>query len=153
MSDKPILYAKAGGPPDNWQNLRVLRNGAEDGIYTEVDVMGCWGIRYARDSEGKQMYLPDGSAPALEKVYGNFVIEVLPDPAPPVRVSAKQAVDGPSPSVAGANPHPAHDHYFYGAMPPITSDDDPGDADPQVYWKSPTTGTVYGVSRGNEQED
>lgn len=68
MSAKPLLYAKAGGPPDNWMDLRVidLDTGQDVQDALEVNVTEGWMIRYKRPLE----HGPHG--PATERVTGRF---------------------------------------------------------------------------------
>jgi len=55
MSKEPLLYAKAGGPPDNYMHLEVFLDGEKlDGV-TEANVTEGWLIRIKRDADGNLM--------------------------------------------------------------------------------------------------
>lgn len=70
----PLIYAKVGGPPANWNRLDIKKNGVSRHDVMEVDVLGCWAMVFARDSSGHLM--DDGSGGAANvKEYGNWSIE------------------------------------------------------------------------------
>ena len=48
-----ILYAKVGGPPNNWHNIRVFLNDVDIGGVIEADVKNGWLIKYKRNEKGK----------------------------------------------------------------------------------------------------
>jgi hypothetical protein len=81
---KPILYAKVGETPD-WHKIVVLelRGGKETELHDvqEVDVMGCWCIRIARDDKGQPM--TDGENLLTYKSYGFYRLEEREPVLPP----------------------------------------------------------------------
>lgn len=133
----PILYAKYGGPPDNWADLIVKKNGREIIGVMEVDVLGCWAM--ITDHPGQTPY----------KIYGSFEIEARPPghlpgipssidavkvptlPQPP-RDSSVPGKGNPAPGVTWAQPDDgrAPDGHIYGAPFWSTPQNDPGDSDP-----------------------
>lgn len=114
MSD--ILHVISGGPPKNWYEYQVQKDGVDIQGCTECDVLGMWAII-------------NGS-----KVYGNFSIKHAPrryvdgtDTRAPQNVYGEDQ-GGFAPSAAPPQQHPDA-HGMWGK---ITSDDDPGDAQPFV---------------------
>lgn len=72
MSDK-IVYAKAGGPPDNWHGIRVFdHHGSEFHDVCEVHAGEGWLIRVKRN-EASDIYAV-GDEVATERLEGQFVI-------------------------------------------------------------------------------
>ena len=74
MSDDPILYAKVGGPPDNWQQLLIKWNGVEQDSMLEVNVKEGWGIRYKRDQFNR--FVIENDVAQSEKIFGIFEIRI-----------------------------------------------------------------------------
>lgn len=70
----PILYARAGGPPDDWYGLRAydLETGAEVTELVEVDVPGGWVLVAKRNAAG-EFYIENGDV-ATERREGRFEI-------------------------------------------------------------------------------
>lgn len=52
--DRPILYVKAGGPPENWRKVRVIRkaNGQEVRDVVEANAHEGWFDQAVRDKAG-----------------------------------------------------------------------------------------------------
>lgn len=77
MSGK-VVYAKSGGPPDNWHGIRVFD--AEGNEFTDVHEVHAgegWLVR-ARRNEAGEIYA-EGDEIAMERIEGHFVI-VPPKP-------------------------------------------------------------------------
>ena len=75
MFDKPLLHFDQTTP--DREKIVVRRNAVVERDYIEVDVLGCWGIRHARNGKfasSPLMYDDDG-CPVHEKVYGKFTLE------------------------------------------------------------------------------
>lgn len=55
LEGKPILYAKAGGPPANWRDLRVVAvaTGKELRDVIEANAFDGWVVQRVRDGAGK----------------------------------------------------------------------------------------------------
>lgn len=52
--NQQITYAKAGGPPDDWHDLRIIHaDGTDDTYVVEANSAEGWLIRYRRDGTGK----------------------------------------------------------------------------------------------------
>lgn len=57
-----------------WADIDITFRGELDAsVWTEIDVMGCNGTRYAEDEFGETM-LDDDGIPRTEKVYGSFKV-------------------------------------------------------------------------------
>ena len=71
-----IIYAKVGGPPDDWHGLRVfdLDTGEEVADVTEVDVAAGWVERYKCNAEGEFFLDETGRRAASERLCGRFEI-------------------------------------------------------------------------------
>jgi len=69
-----ITYAKVGGPPDNWWELRVLDLDTGKFIteVIEVNTAEGWLVRYKTDENGQPII--SGLNWARERVEGNFEI-------------------------------------------------------------------------------
>lgn len=73
----PITYAKAGGPPDDWQGLRVLdlETGDEVDRVEEVNAAEGWLIRAKLNAEGMVYSDPDRPDEiARERLTGRFAL-------------------------------------------------------------------------------
>lgn len=108
MSD--LLYAKMNGPPADWYNLIVRKNGVELRDVVEVDVLGCWAMRLVPADQ-----VPPGvrECPTY-KDYGRFTIERKP---PEQQICTGRSVAA-NPNLAA--PYAADQNY-------------PGDSDPDAY--------------------
>ncbi len=102
-----ILYAKSGGPPDNWQNIVAKKDGKPTPFAQEVDVLGCWAMVAVGTN-------PDGSL-ILEKQYGRWTLEEQP--------SATCTINAP----VADNP------IDQTVAQPGADQNDPGDAQPGAY--------------------
>lgn len=74
---EPITYAKSGGPPDDWCDLRIfdMESGREVKDVYEVNVTEGWLLRYQTNERG--MYFTDPANPghvAVERLTGRFEI-------------------------------------------------------------------------------
>lgn len=67
-----ILHAKVGGPPDDWQGLVVLLDGAELLHVTEANAEEGWAIVLKRDDAGE--FVAAGCDLVTEKVTGKIEI-------------------------------------------------------------------------------
>lgn len=75
--DDPIIYAKVGGPPHDWQNVKIidLDTGAAIDLVHEVNTSEGWLVRSKRNAEGSIYADPDGSGEvARERIEGRFEI-------------------------------------------------------------------------------
>lgn len=70
-----VDYAKLGGPPDNWGDLAVYKDGELIKDVVEVNVLSSWAIRLYKDDDG---FVIGPTAIRTYKDYGNFTI-VEPD--------------------------------------------------------------------------
>ena len=54
LEERPILYAKSGGPPVNWRKLRIMRvsTGKEVRDVVEANAFEGWVVQALRDDEG-----------------------------------------------------------------------------------------------------
>lgn len=68
MTEAEITYAKVGGPPEGWRDLRVvdLDTGTELGGVLEVNTAEGWLVRHVKDESG---YFK------IDKVKGQWVKE------------------------------------------------------------------------------
>lgn len=73
MTSEPILYAKTGGPPDDWMTLFVFCDGELVAMCVEADVRGGWAKRFARGADGK-LLPPVGDELVVETVRGKIEI-------------------------------------------------------------------------------
>lgn len=128
-----LVYAKVGGPPDNWKSLIIRKDGVKtDSAVVEVDVLGCWAIVEEIFQGGI----------IKTKIYGNWSIEERPDQidmevARRIRndlikdgLDAQDPDPNPPCKVNDAAPGNVGGHdSIYGAQ-----QNDPGDSDPPVIW-------------------
>lgn len=75
MSDT-ILYCVVGGPPENWNQLRVFRYGVELCDVREVNVVEGWAIRYKRDHFNRLVTNWEGELEE-ETIEGEFEIHAM----------------------------------------------------------------------------
>lgn len=80
-----LTYAKVGGPPDDWNGLRIykVKTGEEIKEVVEVNTAENWLRRLKTDSEGKPI-AKDGQL-VVERIRGLFVIKRPDEPAPTPR--------------------------------------------------------------------
>lgn len=73
-----IPYAKAGGPPEDWKDLRVfnLDTGLEVRSVTEVNTAEGWVVRMRRDLDGG--IIVENGEIATERLEGRFAIRRIP---------------------------------------------------------------------------
>jgi len=65
------LYARTGGPPNNWYDLEVYVDGVKSKLlFIEVNVMQGWGIFYKKNKKGN--FIQEGKEAATEKMQGKF---------------------------------------------------------------------------------
>jgi len=71
---EPVTYARAGGPPDDWQGLRVfkVKTGEEVLEVVEVSTKDNWLKRLVTDREGKPI-VKNGEL-VVERIRGLFEI-------------------------------------------------------------------------------
>lgn len=82
MGDRPILYAKAGGPPGNWRSLRVVHkaNGREVKDVLEANAHEGWYVARVRGADGRFAKNSRGDAVLTKRVQAAIRIEVRPRP-------------------------------------------------------------------------
>lgn len=69
-----LTYAKALGPPDDWENLKIVHaDGTEDRDVIEANSEEGWLIRYRRDADGK--LIVSGDECLTERIECSFTIE------------------------------------------------------------------------------
>jgi len=72
-----ITYAKVGGPPAFWSDLKVVDqdSGAEVRHVLEVNTIEGWVLRTRHDLDGRVLH--QGGEILTERLYGRFVISVM----------------------------------------------------------------------------
>jgi hypothetical protein len=80
--DKPILYAKVGGPPADWRNLviKLASNGQEVRDVLEVNAHAGWYVQHVRRPDGKLDIDPLRGTAKTRKVWRKVKIERRPRP-------------------------------------------------------------------------
>lgn len=80
-----LTYAKVGGPPTDWNGLRVfkVKTGEEVKEVVEVNTAEQWLRRLKTDSAGKPL-VANGQL-VIERIRGLFVIKRPDEPAPTPR--------------------------------------------------------------------
>jgi len=73
-----ITYAKVGGPPDCWSDLRIFDclNGAEVKGVIEIDTEAGWLERFKRGLDGQLVRNADRDGYEVERIEGEFRIEL-----------------------------------------------------------------------------
>lgn len=77
------LHVKLGDA--NAPRVRVLLNGNVVNDFIEVDILGCWGVRFARRPDGSPLYdknLDGEEYWMTEKVHGFFALQWVEDSEP-----------------------------------------------------------------------
>jgi len=81
-SKPPPLFMRAGVTP-GWDAVVIKRSGVVFRDAIEVDILGCYAVRWQRNDYGGYILDDDGLA-CIEKIYGFFTIEWKSDDDEPI---------------------------------------------------------------------
>jgi len=72
-----ILYAKAGGPPNNWNNLDIYFNDklSTENNWVEVNVEEGWGRKFKLGDDNKPIPNFKTGEVEMEMITGTFIIK------------------------------------------------------------------------------
>ena len=98
----PLRYARVGGPPDNWQGLKIFNEetGAEIDSVVEVDCDLGFIVCHARNEDGEPFVDPQTGEVVVERIEGRFRIETDVDAAEQIAFGEEDDGNGDAAGVA-----------------------------------------------------